>query len=63
MASYRRLDGEMLESLKQQLKDLDQIKLISPEDLAIVSLKNSLKRQIADLEREQDSAITAMAAD
>jgi len=46
----RHHDPEMLAALRQSLDDLENMKLISPDDLAIVALKASLRQRIADIE-------------
>lgn len=43
---------DLLQALKESLQDLENLKLLSPNDLAIFDLKRKLKFQIAELERQ-----------
>ena len=44
---------DLLQALKQSLLDLDNLKLLNPDDLGILDLRRSLREQIAALERQQ----------
>jgi hypothetical protein len=41
---------ELLDIMKDRLRDLENIQLLSPDDLDIIDQKRSLRQQIADLE-------------
>jgi hypothetical protein len=59
-------NSESLEVLRQSLRDLDKIKVIDPEDLAILDLKRTLEGRIAELEGQQlsiNEAVQEVAAD
>ena len=43
---------ELLDAMKNCLYDLENIELLSPDDLDIIDQKRSLRRKIGDLERE-----------
>ena len=45
------LKPELLEALKGRLRDLENAKLISPDDLDIIDQKRILRRKITKLER------------
>jgi hypothetical protein len=38
--------------MKESLRNLDTLELLSPDDLAILPLKRNLKAQISELERQ-----------
>ena len=44
-------ESEFLESLKKRLTELENLRLLSPDDLKIVSERRTLRGQIAELER------------
>lgn len=44
--------AELLEAMKQSLHDLENLKLLSPNDLEILGLRRSLRERIAVLERD-----------
>jgi len=46
--------ADLLDALKQSLRDLENLKLLSPNDLAVLDLRRSLKDQVAALEKELD---------
>lgn len=48
--------AELLQAMKQSLHDLENLKLLSPNDLEILDLRRSLKERIAVLERDQSQA-------
>lgn len=48
--------AELLQAMKQSLHDLENLKLLSPNDLEILDLRRSLKERIAVLERDQSPA-------
>lgn len=50
-------ETDLLQALKQSLHDLDNLKLLSPNQREILDLRRSLKEQIAALERQQSEAI------
>jgi len=45
------LKPELLKTLKAHLRELENVKLISPDDLGIIDQKRVLRRQIAALEK------------
>jgi hypothetical protein len=45
----------LLNAMKNRLHDLENVKLISPDDLDIVDEKRILRQKITELEKEQDS--------
>jgi hypothetical protein len=48
---------ELLDALKECLRDLENTKLLSPEDLDIVNHKRILREQIAALEKEESELL------
>ena len=44
---------EMLEALKQSLHDLENLTLLSPDDLDIIELRRDLKANIEAIETQQ----------
>ena len=52
---------ELVEAMKDCLRDLENTKLISPDDLDIIDEKRILRQKIAELEKE-DSGGHEMAA-
>jgi hypothetical protein len=44
------LRAELLQAMKDNLRDLDDLKLLSPCDLDIIDEKRILRQQIAELE-------------
>jgi hypothetical protein len=44
--------SELLDQMKESLRKLSSLKLLSPDDLAILPLNRNLKAQIAELERD-----------
>ena len=46
------VETDLLQAMKDSLRDLDNLKLISPDDLEILNLRRSLKEQIAAFERQ-----------
>jgi hypothetical protein len=44
--------AELLEAMKGCLHDLDELKLISPDDLPIIDERRILRQKIAELEHE-----------
>jgi hypothetical protein len=44
--------AELLEAMKGCLHDLDELKLIDPEDLDIIDERRILRLKIAELEKE-----------
>jgi hypothetical protein len=51
---------ELLDAMKDCLHDLENVKLISPDDLDIIDEKRILRHTIAELEREDsDGTIIA----
>jgi hypothetical protein len=45
---------DLLQALKASLRDLENLKLVSPDDLEILNLRCSIKERIAALERDQN---------
>lgn len=50
------LRHEFLEAMKDCLRDLENVKLISPDDVDIIYQKRVLRQKIKELESEDDSA-------
>lgn len=48
--------ADLLRAMKQSLRDLDNLKLLNPNDLEILRLRRSLREQIDRLERQQSEA-------
>jgi hypothetical protein len=46
------LEPELLDAMKDCLRDLDNVKLLSPDDLDIIDQKRILRQKIAELEKE-----------
>jgi len=46
-----RLQADLLEALKQSLRDLDNLKILRANDLETLNLRRSPKEQIAAIER------------
>jgi hypothetical protein len=44
--------NELLEAMKGCLHDLDELKLLSPDDLDIIDEKRILRQKIGELENE-----------
>ena len=42
----------LLDAMKDSLRDLENVKLLSPDDLDIIDQKRILRQKIAELERE-----------
>ena len=49
-------EREMLDAMKASLRDLQNVKLLSPSDLDILSLRRELRAKIADLEKRETLA-------
>lgn len=47
---------ELLRVMKDCLRDLENVKMLSPNDLSIVDQKRTLRQTIAELERSEDLA-------
>lgn len=45
--------ADLLQAMKQSLRDLDNLKLLSPGDIEILNLRRTLREQIRTLERQQ----------
>lgn len=45
--------ADLLQAMKQSLRDLDNLKLLNPNDLEILHLRRTLRKQIDRLERQQ----------
>jgi hypothetical protein len=43
---------ELLDAMRESLQKLEQLKLISPEDLEIIDERRILRREIDELEQE-----------
>ena len=50
-------NSDSLEAMKRSLRDLDQIMLVSSDDLALLDLKRALQSKITELERQEPSAV------
>jgi len=48
--------ADLLEAMKESLQGLENLKLLSPNDLEILDLRRSLKDEISALERQQSQA-------
>lgn len=55
------LEPGLLDAMKDCLRELENVKLLSPDDLDIIDQKRILRRKIAELEKE-DSDRHEMAA-
>ena len=44
--------AELLDAMKECLRDLENTQLLSPDDLDIINQKRTLRQQIAKLEKE-----------
>jgi hypothetical protein len=53
------LRAELLASMKNSLRDLENVKLLSPGDLDIIDQKRGLRQKIAELESTEDRPIPA----
>jgi hypothetical protein len=53
------LKPELLDAMKDCLRDLENTRLISPDDLDIIDEKRILRQQIAVLEKDDDYEIAA----
>jgi hypothetical protein len=49
---HRIIKPELLDAMKQNLLELDNVKLIGPEDLEIIDQKRVLRQQITTLEKD-----------
>jgi hypothetical protein len=56
MIQIQVLRAELLEAMKGCLHDLEELKLLSPDDLDIIDERRILRRKIAELEGETDQA-------
>ena len=45
------LKADLLQAMKESLRDLENLRLLSPNDLEILTLRRNLERLIAVLER------------
>ena len=52
MVQIQVLRAELLEAMKGCLHDLEELKLLSPDDLDIIDERRILRRKIAELEEE-----------
>ena len=43
---------ELLDAMKDCLRDLESVKLLSPDDLDIIAQKRTLREKIAQLEKD-----------
>jgi hypothetical protein len=53
MAEVQVLKTELLEAMKGCLHDLEEMKLLSPDDLDIIDERRILRQKISELERER----------
>ena len=51
---HRFVKAELLDAMKECLQDLENTRLLSPDDLDIIDQKRVLRQQIAELEKEGD---------
>lgn len=62
MAQYGRtilneaVKAALIDAMKERVRDLEKLILISPDDMEIVYQKRILREKIAELEREDNSA-------
>jgi len=49
----RCVEHELLGAMKDCLRDLENVKLLSPDDLDIIDQKRILRQKIAELEKEE----------
>ena len=49
-------NADLLEAMKDSLHHLENLKLLSPNDLEILNLRRTLKEQITALERDESQA-------
>ena len=47
---------DLLHAMKESLRDLENTKLLNPNDIEILKLRRTLKQQIEALERQQSQA-------
>lgn len=45
---------ELLQAMKDALRDLENTKMLNPGDLDIIEQKRDLRKKIAELERDED---------
>jgi hypothetical protein len=45
--------AELLDALRQSLRNLENLKLISPDDLEIIEVRHNLEAQISGMEAQQ----------
>jgi hypothetical protein len=50
------IEPELLDAMKGCLHDLENVKLLSPDDLDIIDEKRLLRQKIAELEREDSDS-------
>lgn len=48
------LRAELLDAMKDSLRDLEDLKLLSPSDVDIANQKRVLRQKIAELEKDSD---------
>lgn len=53
MTPQRRRDSELLKRLKRELQELENLKLLAPSDLSIMTARRELRDRIAALEKEE----------
>jgi hypothetical protein len=51
-AKMRHFEPGLLRAMKDSLRDLENVELISPDDIDIIDQKRILRQKIAELERE-----------
>ena len=62
---HHTLEGESVAALKALLRDLENTRLIFPDDISILNLRRDLRAKIANFEKAQgtECEAEAMAAD
>lgn len=51
---HRFVKAELLDAMKECLQNLENTRLLSPDDLDIIDQRRVLRQQIAELEKEGD---------
>jgi hypothetical protein len=49
------VEPELLDAMKDCLRELENVRLISPDDLDIIDQKRILRQKIAELEKEDSN--------
>jgi hypothetical protein len=59
---FQVLQPELLDALRRQLQDMENIKLFPADDIEILRVKRTLRQKINDLESECSNDYCGMAA-